>query len=563
MRDMLSCRTFGRPQQAEAPKPVKRGDVLLTSQPFVYLVSGTLKSLYCDFCLAKKDSKGLQRCSGCRQEHYCGRECQAAAWGLHRLECRRLKRVSPRVPPDTARLMAKVILKLKNGDSMEEEIAPGYTRKFKDLMNHYSDIKKDKKRHEHFESLMGVLDSYLVGATLPNEAELQGIFGRICVNSFSITDPDQNTVGTGVYLAASIFDHSCKPNAYVTFDGKKLTCRALVNFPALDWTKIRISYIDVLNPREERQEDLLRRYYFLCDCVKCSHPEWQEEEVGPLRCSNSDCTEPIFIPVTPKEDQEPKDDTDSKSTTAKGDNNSQTNDTLKNANVDGTAKIIPVGEDLCKENIYDVKVDGGDSTDLQEEENVTVVCSRCGTSNPMTPERLSMYRSVASFCKEQLDLCKDHYYLDLCEKGLDKATGVLHDLNLLLVKLRDAAFEAAISLGHWEKATTYGLSNIEGLCHYYGKDHPSLGMVLLKLGKILVYIGRSSAAVGHLSRAEGIVKASHGTTHPLYTQQLMPLYIQAREEMQEEAQRMAKGRKGKKAVVGNPCGGPLYRTMCG
>ncbi|MPC66530.1 Histone-lysine N-methyltransferase SMYD3 [Portunus trituberculatus] len=94
---------------AETLKPVKRGDVLLTSQPFVYLVSGSLKSLYCDFCMAKKSGKGLRRCSGCRLEHYCGRECQAAAWKIHRLECQRLKRVAPRVPPDTARLMAKIV----------------------------------------------------------------------------------------------------------------------------------------------------------------------------------------------------------------------------------------------------------------------------------------------------------------------------------------------------------------------------------------------------------------------------------------------------------------------
>lgn len=112
MRDVLSARAFGRPQAA-APKPVKRGDVLLTSKPFVYLVSSSLKSLYCDYCLAKKGRNGLQRCSGCRLEHYCGKECQAAAWGLHRLECHRLKRVAPRVPPDAARLMAKVILKLQ------------------------------------------------------------------------------------------------------------------------------------------------------------------------------------------------------------------------------------------------------------------------------------------------------------------------------------------------------------------------------------------------------------------------------------------------------------------
>lgn len=46
----------------------------------------------------------------------------------------------------------------------------------------YSDIKKDSKRHEHFVSLVGVLESFLVGMELPNEAELQGIFGRVSQN---------------------------------------------------------------------------------------------------------------------------------------------------------------------------------------------------------------------------------------------------------------------------------------------------------------------------------------------------------------------------------------------
>ncbi|KAG0727112.1 Histone-lysine N-methyltransferase SMYD3 [Chionoecetes opilio] len=538
--------------QTEAPKPVKRGDVLLTSQPFVYLVNGTLKSLYCDFCLAKKPAGGLQRCSGCRLEHYCGRQCQAAAWRLHRMECRRLKRVSPRVPPDTARLMAKVILRLQSeGDGITEEIAPNFSRKFKDLMNHYSDIKKDSKRHEHFESLVGVLESFLVGMALPNEAELQGMFGRICVNSFSITDPDLNGVGTGVYLAGSIFDHSCEPNAFVAFDGKKLTCRALVDLPALDWTKIRISYIDVLNQRKERREDLLRRYYFLCDCVRCSRPEWQEEEVGPLRCSNSDCVAPIFIPEAPKENPELKNGPDTID-----DMKSETKNPVPNANADDTEKIHPSDEDLSKENINEGKQCDGGGEDIREGESLTVACSKCGAFNPMTPEQLSVYRNVASFCKEQLDLCKDHYYLDLCEKGLEKATGVLHDLNIFLVKLRDAAFEASISLGRWEEASMYGLLNIEGLSHYYGRNHPSLGMVLLKLGKILVYVGRCSEAVGHLARAESILEKSYGTTNPVYTQQLMPMYSQARQEVQEEAERREGGRK-KRGALSNTCAGPV------
>lgn len=551
MREVITGRPFGK-TKAETLKPVKRGDVLLTSQPFVYLVSGSLKSLYCDFCMAKKSGKGLQRCSGCRQEHYCGRECQAAAWKMHRLECLRLKRVSPKVVPDTARLIAKIILKLQNaGDNMAEEISPNYSRKFKDLMNHYSDIKKDSKRHEHFESLVQVLQSYLVGVALPNEAELQGIFGRICVNSFSITDLDQNSVGTGVYLAASIFDHSCEPNAYVTFDGKKLICRALVDFPTLDWTKLRISYIDILNSREERRADLLHRYYFLCDCVRCSRPEWPEEQVGPVQCSNPNCSETIFISPEALEHQEFEEDSNSKNIIVKDDIKGEMENTLQTANLDSTGKMLPFAEDCCR-NIYEERKFNTNHKDLQEEgKSMAITCPKCGASNPMTPERISMYHSVASFCKEQLELCKDHYYLDLCEKGLERATGVLHDLNLLLVKLQDAAFEASISLGHWEKASCYGISNIKGLRHYYGKNHPSLGMVLLKLGKILVYIHRCSEAVGYLSEAEKILRASHGTSHPLYTQQLLPLCAQAREEMQEEVMRLAGGRK-MKSISGGP-----------
>lgn len=80
-------------------------------------------------------------------------------------------------------------------------------------------------------------------------------------------------------------------------------------------------------------------------------------------------------------------------------------------------------------------------------------------------------------------------------------------------------------------------------------------MVLLKLGKILVYIGSCSKAVGYLARAESILKASHGTAHPLYTEQAAPLYMQAREEMREE-ERMA-GRKGRKGLSGTPGGGPV------
>lgn len=61
---------------------------------------------------------------------------------------------------------------------------------------------------------------------------------QICVNSFSIVDADHNPLGTGVYLAGSVFDHSCRPNAFVTFSGPTLTCRALQAFEDFDISKV-------------------------------------------------------------------------------------------------------------------------------------------------------------------------------------------------------------------------------------------------------------------------------------------------------------------------------------
>lgn len=64
----------------------------------------------------------------------------------------------------------------------------------------------------------------------------------MCVNSFSICDQELHSIGTGIYLAASVVDHSCKPNAVVTFEGTTLIMRALETLPVLDWSKV-ISHI--------------------------------------------------------------------------------------------------------------------------------------------------------------------------------------------------------------------------------------------------------------------------------------------------------------------------------
>lgn len=157
-------------------------------------------------------------------------------------------------------------------------------------MPHLEDIKWDEKRMEHLESLHAVLKDYLAPEHFPNDTEFLGIYGRICINSFNILDDDLNSIGTGIYLAASILDHSCKPNAVATFDGPQISIRLIEDIPELNWQNIRISYIDQIDLPSTRCAELKKSYYFDCDCERCKDNS-MEKKMNSMACPNdkSEC----------------------------------------------------------------------------------------------------------------------------------------------------------------------------------------------------------------------------------------------------------------------------------
>lgn len=78
----------------------------------------------------------LLKCSACQYVYYCGRVCQREGWSIHKLECQGLKRVAPRILPDAARLLGRLIRKLqKGGDQIRSYYTEGHCRMFKDLMS--------------------------------------------------------------------------------------------------------------------------------------------------------------------------------------------------------------------------------------------------------------------------------------------------------------------------------------------------------------------------------------------------------------------------------------------
>lgn len=61
----------------------------------------------------------------------------------------------------------------------------------------------------------------------------------MCVNSFNICDQELKSLGTGVYLAVSIIDHSCDPTAVAIFEGTTIHIRTVKAISNFDWTKVK------------------------------------------------------------------------------------------------------------------------------------------------------------------------------------------------------------------------------------------------------------------------------------------------------------------------------------
>ena len=163
---------------SEAANSYRLGDDILRCRvPFAYVVNHKLAETTCDECLKrtsdsdpKSSSNKFLRCSGiykflvifwikegnpatttrrklqlisfyifhvgCKYVHYCGTACQKAGWtgssnnfkSGHREECAYLRRVSPKFPPDTVRLIARIILRLRCGGGLDVAETPDGSR---------------------------------------------------------------------------------------------------------------------------------------------------------------------------------------------------------------------------------------------------------------------------------------------------------------------------------------------------------------------------------------------------------------------------------------------------
>ncbi|KAL3998902.1 MYND finger family protein [Acanthocheilonema viteae] len=269
-------------------------------EPFAYICANHQVENYCSYCLRKPDKCKLYKCSKCKLARYCNKECQCLAWKkLHRAECKRLEAVFPNLPLSEVLFLSRIIDKVlfieQNGDKYKWE----KDRKWVDLMGHQEDIRNDQLKYAHFEKIYGKMATFRKDEMIEKE-KFYEIFCKTTINSHSIHTNAGDEIGLALDLGVSVYDHSCRPNCSLVFDGFHAYLRPLTSETnASDIVKARISYIDIGRSRYQRQKELQSKWYFNCQCDRCVDPS--DAILTSIRCINEHCDEALII----TEDSEP------------------------------------------------------------------------------------------------------------------------------------------------------------------------------------------------------------------------------------------------------------------
>ncbi|KAI1142798.1 SET domain-containing protein [Hypoxylon sp. FL0543] len=223
----------------------------------------------------------VRACTACQTAHYCSRACQKADWALAhgKGECKAFRRVTARFeaekPPGQGQQQQHRDWKSQALPSNIRALVQALVRP--ELLAAMADMEahadKDRTlasggtRAEIEFQAQAALHYMGREATPQSITEAADIMCKIQVNSFSrgAGDIGQNGFYSGPALA--MLNHSCIPNAFVTFEGRDAILHA--NREIKEGQEIEISYIDHHASRPQRQKSLKMRYYFDCACPRC------------------------------------------------------------------------------------------------------------------------------------------------------------------------------------------------------------------------------------------------------------------------------------------------------
>ncbi|XP_043508915.1 SET and MYND domain-containing protein 4-like isoform X1 [Frieseomelitta varia] len=300
-----------------ATKEFKAGDIVTIENPYAYIIYTQRYYTHCHHCLSR--SYNLIPCPYCPVSQYCSENCRKLAWEMaHQIECPIMALVGNllNVDKDKIRMLTKIIRFLivvtskgKNFNElrMDMEVAESNpdnrTAGFTDegiLDSTSARSALSLATNMTTRPLIGISAFACISAlaalllatqtnffcnkyevdqlknisNYPNIIFSGSLMFRACVimssNCFSVQQEPGIKTGSGLYVAHSLYNHSCAPNTFRHFEGLTMITRALR--PIYPGDQIFTSYgaAYAYMTKSERREKIMQDYFFKCDCIACA-----------------------------------------------------------------------------------------------------------------------------------------------------------------------------------------------------------------------------------------------------------------------------------------------------
>lgn len=259
-----------------AGKLLDAGEVLLKcDQPEAVVVHESLLLSICATCFNSVNGSSLAgplQC--CRRVAYCSQRCRNASESVHAAECEVLAQLPSELPPGldendmTSLRLAVSVLSQRHRTSSESDPTT------KLCSNPAADVGAPCSAEwvRRFSAQEEVLLPPLTAAwgEAPCKAEVRALLSSISANAFSISSAAGAEAGRAVYVAASLFNHSCEPNVARVQSGRSAEFRTTGQ--VLEGESLCISYVDLRKNLGARRRGgyLIGNYGFHCRCESCA-----------------------------------------------------------------------------------------------------------------------------------------------------------------------------------------------------------------------------------------------------------------------------------------------------
>ena len=284
-----------------ATRPVAPGELVLRVAPLAAVPNDLFATRVCSGCFRRDCTP----CPGCGQAALCeacarpgsraaalhADECAALAQLFGSAETRRLDRSASAAAGPAGRAGVRLLLRLLYARARQQR---GAAEGWPDLGEPEGvDVIEDQwddvwELEDHWHELPDEVAERLVDMSKQAKfvispsarasiEEAASLLSHCYCNAFKLPLPGDprtrsrpQSVGVGVFISASFFNHSCRPNCSFALDSNGfLEMRAMR--PVSSGELLTISYVplDGAQSREDRQEGLRRDFFFSCCCEAC------------------------------------------------------------------------------------------------------------------------------------------------------------------------------------------------------------------------------------------------------------------------------------------------------